>query len=85
MTPFDALKRSYKTEDVCMILIDVEGYELPVLKGMEKLLKELDGGVDLIVEIFESNPARNDTIKYLESLGFSGIQIEKDNWSFRKN
>lgn len=83
--PYDSIVHAYKADDVCMILIDVEGYELPVLRWMEKFLRELGDWVDLIVEIFENNPAHIETVKYLETLGFSGIQIEKDNWSFRKN
>ena len=85
VSPFDSLSKTYKTSDVCLILIDVEGYELFALKGMRKFLTELSSGVDLIVEIFENNPARDETVEYIKKLGFSALQIEKDNWSFRKD
>ena len=65
--------------------MDVEGYELYALRGMKKFLIELSSGTDMIVEIFENNPARDETINFLVNLGFSAFQINKENWSFKKN
>ncbi len=83
--PFDSLSRTYKTTDVKLILVDVEGYELYALRGMKKFLRELSSETDMIVEIFESNPAREETIDFVVSLGFSAFQINRENWSFKKN
>ncbi len=82
---FDKLDHGIDPNKVALILIDVEWYELYVLRGMEKFLSRLSAKMDLVVEIFENNPARDETIDFLKSLGFSGVQIEKDNWYFSKS
>lgn len=52
---------------------------------MKKALEKFVSGTDVIVEIFENNPARDETVRFMENLGYSSKQIEKDNWSFVKN
>lgn len=51
---------------------------------MQEFLVKLEHSVDLVVEIFETNPKRSETIEFLDSLGFEGKMIEKDNWHFVK-
>lgn len=66
-----------------LIIIDVEGFELHVLRGMEQSLTTY-WQVDLIIEIFEKSPRREETIAYLTKIWFNYRKIDNDNYHFRK-
>ena len=51
-----------------LVKIDVEGYELEVLKGMERTLRE--SSPVLWIEIFEDTETMPETYRFLSSLGY---------------
>lgn len=53
-----------------LIIMDVEGFEGSVLRGMQKTLQKFTN-IDIIVEIFEHHPNKQDTIAFMESLGYT--------------
>ncbi len=59
--------------DVSLIKIDVEGYELEVLKGAEELIRRERPA--LIVEIREVDQAREETFRKLDELGYDHRKI----------
>jgi len=66
------------------IKIDVEGYELYVLKGMTRILSKKP---ILYIEMIESNFANFsytslDLIKFLEKYGYNYTQIDDHNFKF---
>ena len=65
------------------MIIDVEGYEKQVLKGMDKLLSDIKSA-DIVIEIFEGSPQKQEITEFMASKGFKAKQIEKDNWLFQK-
>lgn len=54
-----------------IIKIDVEGHEYNVLKGAQKVLTNNNGFMQ--IEIHESNPDYNNTIKFLKSIGWKKV------------
>ena len=67
-----------------LIKIDVQGYELEVLKGSEKFLNEIDY---LLLEVsknemYTSQPKENQIIEYLKNKNFS--IFKENNWSIIK-
>jgi FkbM family methyltransferase len=76
MIPFNA--------EVTHVKIDVEGYELFVLKGMHRILSQKP---TLYIEMIESNfqnfsYSSSDLIKFLESYDYNHIQIDENNFKF---
>ena len=70
--------------EVTHVKIDVEGYELYVLKGMTRILSKKPV---LYIEMIESNFANFsytslDLIKFLEKYGYSYTQIDEHNFKF---
>lgn len=72
-----------KLDKTRLIIIDVEWYELNVLKWMERSLSEFHD-IYIIMEIWEWHKNKNDTIKYMEDLWYKKEEIDKDNWGFYK-
>lgn len=66
-----------------LIMIDVEWYELDVLKWMKESLKKLKD-IDIIVEIFENNKNKNETIRLMTDLWYKAKQIDRMDWLFSK-
>jgi FkbM family methyltransferase len=64
-----------------LIKIDVEGHEYNVIKGGIKTFKKLEN-VDITIEIWDSNPNKEKTLKLMRELGFKYEQISKDDWHF---
>lgn len=70
--------------EVTHVKIDVEGYELFVLKGMDRILKQKP---TLYLEMIESNFNNfsytiQDLIQFLDSYGYVHIQIDRNNSKF---
>ena len=65
--------------EVELIKIDVEGHELDVLKGAERTLKNTKR---VICEIWEDSPRRQQTLDFMEKLGFQNKQIDPNNFFF---
>lgn len=63
--------------------MDVEWFEWATLQGMKQSLQKFSD-IDIIVEIFENNPKKPETIAFMESLGYTAKQIEKDNYLFSR-
>ena len=53
-----------------LLIMDVEGFEYEVLQGMENLLRNLQN-CDVIIEIMPHTPTKNETMKLMESFGFT--------------
>ena len=53
-----------------LLIMDVEGFEYEVLQGMENLLRSLNN-CDVVIEIMPHTPTKNDTMKLMESFGFT--------------
>lgn len=75
-----AKKKSLSIKKISMILIDVEGYELEVLKGATEILKK--GNANLIIECFDLRKIEN----YLTQFGYSKKKVLDDyNYLFEKS
>lgn len=66
---------------VKLILIDVEGHEYQVLKGMKNGLKELPKGCSIILEIHDNDPNKDKVIELLKENGFENI-YKIDEWNY---
>ena len=63
--------------------MDVEWFELNVLKWMEKTLKRMHN-VSVIIEIRKNSKSKQETLDYLKSLWFTYSQIDDENRLFKK-
>ena len=63
--------------------MDVEWFELNVLKWMENTLKRFSN-INLIVEIWNNKENKSETIKFMNSLWYSEKQIDDSNRLFSK-
>jgi len=69
----DTFSRQNELEFVDFIKLDVEGNELPILRGAEKLLKKSVIGLSIEVEFYpshEGQPVFSDVDSFLRPLGF---------------
>ncbi len=62
---------SFYFANIDFIKIDVQGYELEVLKGAEKTLRELSP----IICIEEENPKNSKSLKFLQSLDYNIVDV----------
>jgi len=69
------------TDKIRLIKIDVEGHEYKVIKGGINTFKRVKN-VDITMEIWDSNPNKEKTLKLMKKLGFKHEQISKDDWHF---
>ncbi len=53
-----------------LIIMDVEGFEFEVLKGMQNLLTSLDK-TDVIIEIMHHTPTKKETLELMKAYGFT--------------
>mgnify|MGYP006266403083 CR=1 FL=1 len=69
-----------KVEDFNLMNIDVQGYELEVLKGSEKTLNYIDYVYTEInrAEVYENTPHVEELDKYLSTYGFKRVETD---WS----
>ena len=72
-----------KIEKTKLVIMDVEWFELNVLKWMENTLKEFKD-VKLIIEIHDTNKNRNETMNFMADLWFSAEKIDNLNYLFSK-
>lgn len=72
-----------KIDKTRLIIMDVEWYELNVLKWMKQSLSEFHD-IYIVMEIWEWHENKNDTIKFMEDLWYKKEQLDKDNWVFHK-
>lgn len=72
-----------KIENTRLIIMDVEWFELNVLKWMENTLKKFSN-INLIVEIWNNKENKSETIKFMNSLWYSEKQIDDSNRLFSK-
>lgn len=68
---------------VRLVIIDVEGFELEVLRGMPKFLAQANN-IDIIIEIHEQSKHRKEIIDQFLANGFAGYQLSIADWLFRK-
>lgn len=66
---------------VDFVKIDVEGFELEVLKGMKKVIA--DSSPTLYIEIFEKNISAANRL--LENYGYSLVMSSGNNYLFERN
>jgi FkbM family methyltransferase len=81
---FDDLGLKINPKDVALILIDAEGFEFKVLRGMKNLLEAIKDA-DIIVEIHETSEEVEDIMNYMRAMGFIPTPIDSANWLFRKS
>jgi len=70
-------------DKIRLIKIDAEGHEYNIIKGGYKTFKKLQN-VDITIEIWNSSPSKEKTIKLMKDLGFQYKQISKNDWHFWK-
>jgi FkbM family methyltransferase len=80
---FDDLDLGITEEDVSLILIDAEGFEYNVLRGMKQFLSRLVD-VDIIVEIHENSRNKRYITRLMKALGYEIRPIDTANWLYRK-
>jgi len=76
----DDYLRQNKLEGVALIKIDVEGYEFPVLKGLQKYFENTDYRPPIICEITPSaylllGTSRQELIDYMKQYGYEAYNI----------
>lgn len=77
-----------KSEDIDFIKIDVEGFELDVLKGMQKTLNSLSEGTILMIEIWDRSTKKEEAFDIIKKNKFRLIKKYDDNYLYlleRKN
>lgn len=72
-----------KIEKTRLIIMDVEWFELNVLKWMESSLKKFSN-VNFIMEIWNDKTNKSETIKLMNNLWYHENQIDDSNWLFSK-
>lgn len=80
---FDQLDLWIHTEDIKLIMIDVEWHEYQVLQWMKETLKKLKD-IDIIAEIFDDDPNKEDTLQLMKSLWFNTKRINHTDYLFHK-
>lgn len=70
--------------NITHVKIDVEGYEMFVLRGMKRILEQKP---ILYLEMIEENFSRysykkDDIVKFLKSFGYVGEKIDQNNYKF---
>ena len=80
---FDNLTFKEGKKNIRLIIIDVEGFELEVLKGMKSFLSTAKN-VDIIIEIFSHNKNKDKVFDLMKKYGFSYKNIGADDWYFKK-
>lgn len=78
---FDTVKLDINYDNIKLFLIDVEWYEYEVLKGMEKTLRQLKEA-ELIIEIFDDNPDRDQLFQFMDHLGFDHKRITSMDYDY---
>ena len=70
-------------ENTNLIIMDVEWFELNVLKWMENTLKQLKN-CWIIIEIWKDSLDKENTLNLMKSLWFTASQIDEENRLFEK-
>lgn len=71
----DTLAVNYELSNNILLKIDVDGIELKVLKGAEKLLKHDEIIIIIEASLADINPRFSNIVTYLSSLGYSVFDI----------
>lgn len=71
------------TDDVLM-KIDIEGYEFELLKSMREFLANSTNKFRMVCEILHYSSQKAETINFLESLNFSLLPIDNENYFIYK-
>lgn len=68
----DSLERTWDSKDTVVLKLDVQGYELEVLRGAENLLKECVWVYCEVsfVSMYQRQPLAAEVIRYLDTRGF---------------
>lgn len=72
-----------KIEHTRLIIMDVEWFELNVLKWMENTLKKFHD-INIIMEIRDDKKNKDAVINLMKWSNYTAKQIDKDNWLFSK-
>jgi FkbM family methyltransferase len=76
-------KEKISYSKINFIKIDVEGFEFDILQGMKNTIKKLENGTILMIEIWDRNPKRQETLKFIEKNKFKLIKSYDDNYLFQ--
>lgn len=81
---FDDLQiNKEKIKATRLIVMDVEWFELNVIKWMQKTLSEFEN-INIIMEIWEDKKNKENTINFMENLWYSAKKIDNSDWLFSK-
>ena len=72
-------------EHVDFIKLDVQGAELPILRGAEEFLRRCVVGLEIEVEflpLYHGQPLFGDVDAYVQSLGFELFELRPTQWSY---
>ncbi len=81
---FDSLNLNIDPKCIKLMLIDVEWHEYDVLQWMEQNLRLFDD-IDIIVEIFEDDPKREDLCNFMKNLWYTYSKIDTTEYLFNKS
>lgn len=83
---FNELIETYNidTSDDVLMKIDIEGYEFELLKSMREFLANSTNKFRMVCEILHYSSQKAETINFLESLSFSLLQIDNENYFIYK-
>ena len=84
---FDDLNLKIQPKDIKLMIIDAEGYELNILKGMKNALGKM-GDVNIIIEIHSNVAAdvnnKEEVFKFMNQFEFKATKIGDIDYLFRK-
>ncbi|WP_020596968.1 FkbM family methyltransferase [Spirosoma panaciterrae] len=72
-------------DTIFLVKIDVEGHEINALKGSINTLNSMPKSAKVIIEVHPDEERISKVYEILNKCGFSGIQIDKENYIFTKN
>lgn len=67
-----------------LVIMDVEWFEMNVLKGMKNTLQIFPNDTNLIIEILQTNSNKVEIFSFMKNLWYSNESLDDDNYLFYK-